>query len=217
LGTVQVIKPGDINWMTAGRGIVHSERTPPEDRNPADRNVAHGIQVWVGLPKKFEECEPSFAHWDKESLPTTNLADGLTAKVMIGRHGPISSPVKTLSPTLFMDFVCTHDTEKSLEFSEKEVGFYLVSGQATVNGEIIRENTLAFLDSPGTVLFKINNNSRVIVVGGEPFPERRFMWWNFVSSSRDRIDQASEAWKNQTMGKVPGEKECAPLPDDPDA
>ena len=217
LGNEQIITPGDLNWMTAGRGIVHSERTPKEDRNASDGKTTHGIQIWVGLPKSHEECDPSFTHWDKNHLPTTKPAPSLAAKVMIGHYWGATSPVKTFGRTLLMDCTATGETELELPVTEQEMGFYPITGTLSVNGEPVALHEMAILDRPERITLQFGAGSRFIVIGGEPFPERRYMWWNFVSSSRARIDEASRKWLDQAFDKVPGDPEFTPLPTDPDA
>jgi redox-sensitive bicupin YhaK (pirin superfamily) len=215
LGSKQIIEPGDLNWMTAGKGIVHSERSPQEDRDPAQKQVIHGVQIWVGLPKEFEECEPSFVSWPKNKMPEINLSQNLKAKLMLGKFQNYASPVKVLSPTLFMDFTCLNDTKEKISFDEKELGIFLISGQAKINNLELKPEDLIVIADPSNIEIDVKKNSRLIVIGGEPFPEPRFIWWNFVSTRRDRIKQAAELWKEQKMGQINGEAEFIPLPNTP--
>lgn len=213
LGSVQVIEPGDINLMTAGRGIVHSERTPPEDRRPMSGVNMHGIQMWVGLPKDQEECEPEFKHYPKSVLPEIIFEQGLKARLMIGSYEGETSPVETRSRMLFMDILSEIKKEKVLSFHEKEVALFLVSGHAIVNDQNLVLDDLIVLSNPQNVKIQFFTDTRFIVVGGDPFPEERYMYWNFVSSSKERIRKAADDWKNQRFSKVPGETEYIPLPD----
>jgi len=169
LGSEQLITPGDLNWMTAGKGIVHSERTPMEDRKSHDVSM-HGVQIWVGLPKDQEECEPSFTHYPKEPLPTVQIADGLKVKLMIGEYGSVKSPVKCASRTLFMDILCEKDLNTKLSFNEVEVGMFLVSGTAKVNGLDLVVDDLLVVEDPKNITATFSKGSRFIIIGWEPFP-----------------------------------------------
>lgn len=218
LGSKQVIRPGDLNWMTAGRGIAHSERTPPEDRDPAAHNRTHGVQIWVGLPVAHEEDEPSFAHWPKESMPMVDAGPNLTAKLMIGEFAGARSPVKTLSRLLFMELKVTEDFDGDLSFGESELGLYVIgagpaSGGVRINGQDRGPEDFVKVADPGRVSLRAPAGTHLIVIGGEPFPEPRHMWWNFVSSRKERIHQAADDWKNGRFGRVDGETDFIPLPD----
>lgn len=215
IGSKQMITEGDLNWMTAGRGIVHSERTPMEDRHASAEVDMHGVQIWVGLPKEKEECEPDFTHYPKEQLPFVQVSDGLKVKLMIGEYGNIKSPVKTASRTLFMDFLSEKDLKTKLSFNETELGMFLVAGKAIVNGQEMIIDDLIVLRDPKNVEAEFFQGARFVVIGGEPFSEERFLWWNFVSSSKERLRIAVEDWKNQRFGNVPGETEFIPIPDGP--
>lgn len=215
LGSKQVIVPGDLNWMTAGRGIVHSERTPEEDRASHRGKTMHGVQIWIGLPVEHEEIEPSFAHWPKESFPKMSLPGGLKGKILLGKFESFASPVKTLSPTLFMDLQSIDDAEETLSFDIGEVGFYLVSGSLRVNDKDLGDRDLVIVADPKNVKLHAGPETRFIVIGGDAFPEPRHIWWNFVSSRKERIHQAAHAWRQKEMGSVEGDDEFIPLPNDP--
>lgn len=215
LGSRQEIKAGDLNWMTAGRGIVHSERTPDEDRvSNADLKM-HGVQIWVALPVSEEECEPTFTHWSQDKLPSFEISKNLSARVMLGKYQSHTSPVECFSPTLFMDLNAKANSIENMSFNEKEVGLFLVAGNATINNLEMQVDDLIVIANPSKVELKLSEGARLVVIGGEPHPEPRYMWWNFVSSRVDRIKQAAEDWKNQKMGKVVDETEFIPLPDIP--
>jgi redox-sensitive bicupin YhaK (pirin superfamily) len=211
LGSQQIINPGDINLMTAGKGIVHSERSP----EPLEvGKTLNGIQIWKALPKDQEECEPQFAHWPKESFPQVKLADGATASILMGAHQGVTSPL--VAPgSLFLD--CRAETGVNLQqsFQALEAGVLVVQGACVVDGHEIQENDLISVANPQKVALEAPAGSRWIVLGGTPFPEPRYIWWNFVSSRKERIRQAAEDWKNQRMGRVAGEKDFIPLPSDP--
>lgn len=215
LGSVQVITPGDLNWMTAGKGIVHSERTPAEDRDPKLKKVIHGVQIWVGLPKEHEDCNPTFVHWPQDELPQFALTQTLAARLMIGRFQNYQSPVEVLTSTLFMDVTAKARTQDTLSFSEKELGIFLVSGSAIINGLDMNADDLIVIQDPTAVKLDIAEGSRLIIIGGEPFLEPRYIWWNFVSTSKEKIRTAAKSWKAQTFGNVPGEVEFIPLPETP--
>ena len=219
IGSSQIIVPGDLNWMTAGRGIVHSERTPPEDQIASPENFVHGIQIWIGLPVTHEECTPSFTHWASERMPTLKLGTALTAKLLIGTFQTEVSPVQTFSRTLFMDLRGEATCSQTLTFTERELGIFLVQGSGHVNGTELKTEDLIVMTpgADGTIEVKIEcvAGSRLIVIGGDPFPEPRYLWWNFVSSDKTRIREAAELWRTQQMGVVPGESDFIPLPQDP--
>lgn len=213
LGSVQAIEPGDINWMTAGSGIVHSERTPPEERKGA-RHL-HGIQIWVALPVEHEECECSFVHYPRKSLGCTKLSEALSANVLIGQFGSNTSPVQTLSPMLLIDFKTEAAGDQVLSFNERELGVLLISGECSVNGQTLAINDLLSVHDPKSVRLWFSKGARFIVLGGAPFVEPRYMWWNFVSSRKERIHEAAARWKAGRFPRVPGEFDWIPLPNDP--
>ncbi len=214
IGSKQEITPGALNLMIAGKGIVHSERTPVEDRDQIPARATHGIQIWVALPKDLEESEPSFTHWPKESFPTLSPTNNLSANILLGEHNGKKSPVPTLWKTLFMDCQNTTDFDCELSFTEQEIAISVVAGELNVNSHRIQENDLIIVDDPRTVKIKTSTASRFVIIGGDPYPEPRHIWWNFVSSSKERIRKAANDWKNQTMGQVEGEHEFIPLPSD---
>lgn len=214
LGSEQGITPGDLNWMTAGRGIVHSERTPPEELQRAGAEI-HGIQIWVALPKDKEQCEPEFTHYSKSTLPERTLGSGLKAKVLIGDFAGSESPVKTHSPMFFVDFECVKSSSTPIRVSQPEVGFFLVSGELSINDISLKPDELLIVDQTYEFTVKSSEGSRFVMIGGEPFPEPRHIWWNFVSSDKALIHEAAGRWQRQEMGQVPGETEFIPLPTDP--
>lgn len=213
IGSVQMITPGDLNIMTAGRGIAHSERTPQEDRDSGMR--LHGVQIWVGLPAEEEECEPSFQHYPKDILPITTLAKGLSGKLMIGEYNNVKSPVKVYSKTLFMELKAESDVATVLSFNEKEVGILLIAGEAAINGQQLEVEDLIVLGQRHGAQLKLSKGAHLIVIGGDPFPEERFIWWNYVSSKKENIRIAADDWKHQRLPRVEGEVDFIPLPDIP--
>lgn len=221
LGYSQVIEPGDINWMTAGKGIVHSERTPEEDKYPNPSAPIHGIQVWVALPVEHEDIEPNFTHYPKTDIPDVIFGDGLHGKLMIGNFKDPneghqwSSPVKTYSQTFFAEIKASKNLQQDLKFDEEEIGIFLVDGQAIINGQKLEMDDLIVVSDPQNIQLDIAAGSTLIVIGGTAFKEPRYIWWNLVSSSKDKIKNAAQAWERQEMGKVEGETDFIPLPDIP--
>lgn len=215
IGSSQVINPGDLNWMTAGRGIVHSEHTPNEDRDPSSHNSIHGVQIWVGLPVEHEECEPNFTHYSKDIIPSVQVSKKIVGKLLIGSYQSTTSPVKTLSATIFMDLVSTDEGSETISFKEKEIGIFLIAGNCSINNQKLEPDDLLVIAEPQNIQITFTKDSRFIVIGGEPFPEPRYIWWNFISSSKERIHKAAAAWEKQTLGKVAEESDFIPLPKDP--
>jgi redox-sensitive bicupin YhaK (pirin superfamily) len=213
IGSFQRIEPGAINWMTAGAGIVHSERTPPDLARTGWRS--HGLQLWVGLPRPFEEAAPSFQHVPASRIPLW-LGDGVKAKVLIGELHQQRSPVTTFSRTLYLDIDAaprsTFVLPARMESASVERGCYSVDNAIEVDGVELPPFTLAALETGKDTAIRAPLGARYVVIGGEPLDGRRHMWWNFVSSSRERIEVAKQAWTDQAMGQVPGETEWIPLP-----
>jgi len=209
IGSVQVIKPGDINLMVAGRGIVHSERTPDDLR--ASGHTLHALQLWLALPEEDEEISPAFYHYPAEDLPTTEV-NGVTVRVMIGAAYGLTSPVKTFAETLYIEADLKAGQSLELPVAE-ERGLYVAKGQVTTAGTAIDEFTLAVLNDKPAIVIEARIDSRVALVGGEALSER-FIEWNFVSSRKERIEQAKADWKAGRFDKVPGDdEEFIPLPE----
>lgn len=215
LGSKQVITPGDLNWMTAGRCIAHSERTPPEDRAPHGHKRTHGVQIWVALPVEHEETDPTFVHWPKDRLPSVDIAPGLSARLLLGEFAGACSPVATLSRMLFMDFRPQKPFSGELSLREKEAGLYVIAGDVRINGRECRPEDFVILARPERVSIQAEAGAHFIALGGDSFPEPRHIWWNFVSSRKERIHQAAREWKEQRFAKIDNEHEFIPLPDYP--
>jgi len=207
-GFVQPIRPGDVNWMTAGRGIVHSERTPPEERARGPR--MHGMQIWVGLPAEQEETAPSFVHYPAASLPRLEVS-GASIHVITGRAYGAQSPVATLSPTVYCALELTAGAQVPIEPEHAERALYVASGAIDIEGTRVEAGTLAVLEPGATVRCGALIDAKVMLLGGTPLG-LRYMWWNFVSSRKERIEQAKDDWSAQRIGQVPGETEFIPLP-----
>ena len=211
LGSVQEIQPGDVNWMTAGRGIVHSERTPERLRGVA--HPFHGLQTWVALPREHEEAEPHFAHHPKATLPLID-SDGVCLRIVAGTAFGETSPVKVFADTLYVAIDIADGGELMIPNDHVERALYPVSGEVFLNEiEPLPLNTLCVLE-PGTLpLLNARGPAKVMLLGGAPLDGPRFVWWNFVSSSRERIERAKADWREGRLGQVPGETEFIPLPD----
>jgi redox-sensitive bicupin YhaK (pirin superfamily) len=209
IGSVQRIEPGAINWMTAGRGIVHSERTP---KDLVDRpHRTHGLQLWAALPPAHEEDEPSFCHTGAGEIPELSV-QGARVRVLIGSAFGKTSPVRTYSQTLYLDVTLQTGQEIGLTGLPPEAAIYPISGALEVDGVPLALHTMALLDTAAPQRVLAGSDAQFVVIGGEPLEGRRFISWNFVSSRKERIVQASDDWRAQRMGQVPGETEWIPLP-----
>lgn len=209
LGTFQRIEPGAVNWMTAGSGIVHSERTPQDLVGKPHRT--HGLQLWAALPVAHEEEPPGFCHTPADAIPELKV-DGATVRVLIGSAFGQTSPVQTYSQTLYLDVALQAGHELVLSHLPAEAAIYPISGELEVDGGPLALHTMALLNTAGLQRVKANTEARFVVIGGEPLDGHRFMYWNFVSSRKERIAQAADDWEAQRFGKVPGETEWIPLP-----
>ena len=207
LGIRQLIQPGAVNLMTAGRGIVHSERAR-EDVAVTSR--LHGIQSWIALPLDLEETEPTFLHYPASSLPELTV-DGGTVRVIIGSAYGLQSPVLAYSPTVYFEAALEANAKLDVLDEAVERGVYVVAGRVQVGAETYGEGTLAVLRGGVTVPLKAETDARVIVIGGTSVGPRH-IWWNFVSSSEARIERAKQDWAEMRMGSVPGDDEFIPLP-----
>lgn len=210
LGSVQRIEPGAINWMTAGRGIVHSERTPDDLRKAAA--PVHGLQLWAGLPLDDEDCEPTFAHTPASKLPQTKQ-DGVSIRVLVGEAFGARSPVATRSTTLYLDADAPAGTTLVLPADELERGVYAIDRALAIDGVAVQPYQLAVLEPGKHASIVFPTGGRAAIIGGRAMDGRRHIWWNFVSSSREKIEAAKLAWRGQAMGTIPGETEFIPLPE----
>jgi redox-sensitive bicupin YhaK (pirin superfamily) len=212
LGTVQVIRPGAVNWMTAGKGIVHSERTPPEARTGGGR--LSGIQTWVALPRSQEESAPGFVHTPAEDLPGVE-GDGVRARVIAGSFRGARSPVKVFSETLYADVALEAGAQLEVPAEQEERAVYVLRGEVEESGASFSPGQLLVLKPRTPVVFRAPADARVLVLGGATMDGPRRIWWNFVSSSTERIEQAAADWASGRFAPVPGETEFIPLPDQP--
>jgi len=218
IGSYQRIEPGAINWMTAGRGIVHSERTPHDLAGQPHRT--HGLQLWAALPKAHEEDEPSFTHTPQADIPVVPL-DGAVVKVLIGTAFGQTSPVRTYMQTLYLDVALQAGKALRLEGLPAEAAVYPISGEVLLDGVALVPHTMALIEAGAVqagavpVVTAGGGPVQFVVIGGEPLDGHRYLFWNFVSSSKERLAQAADDWSGQRMGQVPGETEFIPLPKSP--
>lgn len=211
LGTEMVIEPGDINLMTAGRGIVHSERTPEKLRgNPFSIS---GLQTWLTLPDNMEEIDPAFAHTTRADMPEIN-ADGAHARVVIGSLEGLASPVKVFSDTLYVDLTLEPGARFPFAAQAEERAAYILSGDLIVSGDrFASDQLLVFRPGDAITLQAGERGCHLMLFGGAAMSSKRYIWWNFVSSSKERIEQAKEEWRTGRFDIVPGdEEEFVPLP-----
>jgi redox-sensitive bicupin YhaK (pirin superfamily) len=210
LGFVQPIRPGDVNWMTAGSGIVHSERTPPSLRETG--SPLHGLQLWIALPKQSEETGPAFVHHPQAALPQVQL--GLTRlRLIVGSVFGAASPVRTFSPMFYFDAQMAAGAALELPPDYPERALYVASGSVQVLGHSLQEGQMLVLPPAVHVAIKALATARLVLLGGEPVDGPRFIWWNLVSSSRERIEEAKRDWAAGRFAMVPGETEFIPLPE----
>ena len=210
LGSVQTIEPGAVNWMTAGRGIVHSERTPPETRVRAHR--MHGVQTWVALPKDREMAEPSFSHQPKATLPEI-VRPGVTMRLLAGTAFGERAPTPIFSPMFYLAVEMEPGAAIELPPEYEQRGLYAVDREVRVAGEALPPQHCAVLPKDATVRLETMTGGRVMLFGGAGMDGDRKIWWNFVASSRALIDAASERWREQSFPPIPGETEFIPLPE----
>jgi redox-sensitive bicupin YhaK (pirin superfamily) len=213
LGCVQRIEPGAVNWMTAGRGIVHSERTPPDLAGRS--RVTHGLQLWAALPRSDEEAPPAFAHTPADAIPVHAEA-GLRVCVLVGEAFGRRSPVATFAPTLYLDVEAGAGATLTLPASDArgpvERAVYSVDRALRVDADDVPPFALAVLASDTAATITAPEGARFVIIGGAPLDGHRHLFWNFVSSRPERIEQAKADWTAQRMGAIDGETEGIPLP-----
>jgi redox-sensitive bicupin YhaK (pirin superfamily) len=209
LGSVQDIRPGDVNWMTAGRGIVHSERSPPTER--AQGHLMHGIQTWVALPRHAEEVDPAFAHHPAATLPEL-VIDGVRLRLIAGNAFGKSAPVQVFAPMFYLAVEFAAGSRLVLPAEHIERAIYAVDSEILVDGLPLAPGRMAVLVPGSDVSIEASTPAIVMLCGGDPLDGDRHLFWNFVSSSRDRIERAKQDWTAQRFGSVPGETEFIPLP-----
>jgi redox-sensitive bicupin YhaK (pirin superfamily) len=210
LGSFQTIRPGDVNWMTAGRGIVHSERTPQVARKTEAR--VHGLQLWVALPTSQEETAPAFVHYPGATLPEVDQR-GTRVRVLAGTAYGLSSPVETLSPLFYLDATLPAGGELALPADHEERAVYVVEGALRCGDEAAEPGRMLVFKKGANVVLRTQRSCRLVLLGGAPLDGPRYIDWNFVSSSKERIEQAKRDWREGRFPKVPGDEvEFIPLP-----
>ena len=209
LGYVQEILPGEVNWMTAGRGIVHSERTGPAAR--ASGQMLHGLQVWVALPEEFEEVEPEFFHYHSGEIPQWQHENS-TMRLIAGTAYGETSPVRTYSRLFYLDAEIPGSGGIRLPNDYTERGLYLISGTLHYDDALIEAGTMVIFNEDTVVEVQASRDSRLVMFGGDPLTER-YLEWNFVASTRKRIEQARDDWNNGRFPGIPDDtREFIPFP-----
>ena len=210
LGTEMVIEPGDVNLMTAGRGIVHSERTPQETRGRD--NAISGLQTWLALPEDREEIAPMFENTPKADLPVID-AEGLAGRIIIGGFDGLSSPVNTASDTLYADLRLAAGARVRIPAEAEERAIYVLDGEVVIAGDVFAADRLLVLRPGDEIVVSSETGAHFMLFGGASLGSPRHIWWNFVSSSKERIEQAKQEWRSGRFDIVPGdEEEFIPLP-----
>src|SRR5690606_27957021 len=210
IGTEIEITPGAVNWMTAGKGVVHSERTP-ESLRTSDKRL-HGLQIWVALPKELEQSEPSFAHIEASQIPQWEQ-DNLSIKLIAGEAFGRKSPVPVHSPLYFIEIKNTKETEVNIgDHLFGESALYILEGAIKSGGNTYGEKQILVAKDSKLCQFEMIENTTIYIFGGEPFPEERFIYWNFVNSDKAIIEKAKQDWQEQKFPKVPNETDFVPLP-----
>ena len=210
LGTEQVIRPGDVNWMSAGRGIVHSERTPPTTR--AAGSQLHGLQLWVALPLATADSAPDFQHHPAATLPVFPQ-DQATLRLIAGSLYGHASPVRVASPLFYAEAQLADGASLTLSDEHAERAVYAVRGAVDIDGEALAQGQLAVLHSGGTPTLRARGDALLMLLGGPPLDGERLLWWNFVASTPQRLRDAQQRWLAQSFDPVPGESEFIPLPE----
>ncbi len=211
LGTAIEISPGAINWMTAGKGIVHSERTP--QRMIGSGGSIHGLQIWVALPKQFEQCDPEFAHIDAADVPAWSVGD-VHYKLIAGSALGHESPVPVFSPMYFVEIRA--DKKATVNIGSQlygESGLYILDGQVNADGNSFQPRQMLVARDATLCSFELEAGSTVYLFGGDPMPEERYIYWNFVASDERLIEDAKQRWREQGFPRVPGETGFVPLPE----
>jgi redox-sensitive bicupin YhaK (pirin superfamily) len=213
IGTFATIRPGAINLMTAGKGIVHSERTPPAER--AAGSPISGMQTWLALPDGKEEIDPAFEHVAADDLPLVEDA-GVSARVIMGSLWGVTAPVTQHAHTIYADILMKAGAMIPIAAEADERAVLVAMGAAELDGQALEPHSLYVLAPGQAMTLRAKTDARVMLLGGEAFTTPRHVWWNFVSSSRDRINQAKADWKAGAFPSVPGDdKEWIPIPEVP--
>ena len=211
LGNAQLIRPGEVNWMTAGRGIVHSERTPAAARTGT--STLAGLQLWVALPREHEQMPAAFSHHASSQLPLLERS-GLQLRLIAGTFAGARSPVPALCPLFYVDAHLAPGAVLTLDEEHAERGFFISAGTLELDGQIFGAGPLVVLRPGGNVQLTAGAaGARVLALGGAPLDGPRLVWWNFVSSSRERMQRAADDWRAGRFAAVPEESDFIPLPE----
>lgn len=211
MGTHQRIRPGSVNWMTAGKGVSHTERTP-EDMRQGNVFTAHGYQIWVALPKELENMEPQFHHIEGKDLPKWKDESAEFTLVAGEGYGKVS-PVPVHSPLFMIEIKNAEPYALNVNGKLKgEIGICIVEGGIEACGEVVEKGNILVSKVEDTCNIKLSANTHLLLFGGEPFPEERHIFWNFVSSSKETIEQAKEVWRNKTFPMMTDDDTYVPLP-----
>lgn len=211
LGSAQEITPGSVNWMTAGRGIAHSERTSPNER--LHPHKAHGLQSWIALPKEYEETTPTFHHHGANTLPEFTLGD-VSLKLITGKAYGHEAPVQVHSPQFYVDVKMPLFSRLTLPMDYPERALYLIEGRLKIGNTTIEPKTMPVFTAGETITIEAETPCHLMLLGGDPLSGKRYIWWNFVSTSIERIEQAKADWLENRFGKIPGDDvEFTPLPE----
>lgn len=210
LGVFQRIEPGAVNLMTAGRGVVHSERIPADVRS--SQTAVEGIQMWLALPQALERCEPAFQHYPAAQLPLWQQGP-VALRVLIGTVNALTSPVTLPSATLYADLQLQAAGRCELHAAYAERALYVAQGQLQLNGQLLAAGELALVPAELPLQIVSAEPARAMLLGGAPLDGKRFLWWNFVASDKALIEQAKQDWQQQRFGTIPGEDEFIPLPE----
>ncbi|MEO1514097.1 MAG: pirin family protein [Bacteroidota bacterium] len=210
-GSIQVISPGDVGFMTSGRGVTHTERTPM-DRRTEEEFLLHGYQIWVALPKEKEEMPPQFDFYPNSDIPSRKL-DSLHIKLVAGNAFGMSAPLQGHSPLFMVDILTTQETTLDLRGQIKgEVAFVIVKGSINSQGQKVVAGQMLVSKTDDECEICLDKDSQILLFGGEALPEERFLMWNFVSHSKERLERAKEEWTNRQFPKVPGDETYIPFP-----
>ncbi|MGB0165613.1 MAG: pirin family protein [Luteibaculum sp.] len=210
-GAVQIIKPGDVGFMTAGKAVTHTERTPKNLRDGQTRKM-HGYQIWVAMPKELEESDPHFQYVPKNDIPECEH-QGMRVRVAAGKAFGMESPLKVLSPLFMVDLFAPGQVDLDISNQvEGEIAVVVVEGTVHTNEEKIKAGQMLISMQENKCPLKIEAKSRVLLFGGTPLAEERHLYWNFVSHSKDRLEQAKKDWQDKKFPKVPGDNTYIPAP-----
>ncbi|MEM7549889.1 MAG: pirin family protein [Bacteroidota bacterium] len=213
IGTRQKIAPGSVNWMTAGHGVAHTERTPNEWRDGREFRM-HGYQIWVALPKELEEMEPEFVHLSKDKLPQWEQ-DGATFTLVAGEGFGRKSPLPVYSDLFMVEVKAEHDLDLDIKgHLNGEIGICIVDGQVEACGQVVGKGNMLVSKTENACQLKIQKNTHLLLFGGEPFPEERHIFWNYVASSKEKIEEAKQRWRARKFPKVQGDDTYVPQPGD---